>query len=179
MKPGAGHSSNSRFSNSFSRVTGDVPGTSNMWLAGMPPGTPSPGGGSAPTQSPVQFTTFAVTPGLVVPFNPTGAGDRVNRNKLKDFLNCFPRTGVLEYYCRVPKSTKRLPLCVEGARRRKVVRVVPIGEGSAQRREASIYVRAETSISTHPGGGSFVRSVVAASAGHPCLAACVFLLRTR
>ncbi len=50
-----------------------VPGTSVPWLAGMPAGSTASGGDVAPAQSPVQFTTFAVTPGLVLRFTATGA----------------------------------------------------------------------------------------------------------
>jgi hypothetical protein len=48
----------------------NVPATSNPFLAGMPNGTNSSGGDSAPGQSPVLFTDFSG--GMALTFSPTG-----------------------------------------------------------------------------------------------------------
>jgi PEP-CTERM motif len=47
-----------------------VPGTSNIWLAGMPDGTSAGSGDAAPAQSPV--LAMAVTPGMIFSFSTTG-----------------------------------------------------------------------------------------------------------
>jgi hypothetical protein len=52
-----------------------VPGTSNPYLAGMPGGSACCSGDVAPTNSPVQVTTIAITPGATITFNVTGGVD--------------------------------------------------------------------------------------------------------
>ncbi|MGE5172089.1 MAG: hypothetical protein ACM3JC_17135 [Rudaea sp.] len=52
-----------------------VPGTSDPYLAGMPNGSACCSGDVAPTNSPVQVTTIAVTPGATITFNVTGGVD--------------------------------------------------------------------------------------------------------
>lgn len=52
-----------------------VPGTSNPYLAGMPNGSTCCSGDTAPAQSPVLVTSFAVTPGSSLTFTVTGSVD--------------------------------------------------------------------------------------------------------
>lgn len=53
-------------------ATVTVPGTSNLWLAGMPDGTGSVFGDAAPAQSPVQVTGLPIAPGGRLSFEATG-----------------------------------------------------------------------------------------------------------
>ena len=55
----------------FAQTVLNVPGTSNPFLAGMPNGTTSPGGDSAPAQSPVLFAGFSG--GDTLTFSVTGS----------------------------------------------------------------------------------------------------------
>lgn len=57
-------------------VTFTVPGTANLWLAGMPDGTDAGGGDVAPTYSPVQINGVILNPGGWLAFsNVTGLVD--------------------------------------------------------------------------------------------------------
>ena len=53
-------------------VTVTVPGAGNLWLAGMPDGTPSLFGDSAPANSPAQVLGLTITPGVSLSFSATG-----------------------------------------------------------------------------------------------------------
>jgi uncharacterized delta-60 repeat protein len=55
-----------------SYVTLVVPGTANPWLAGMPDGTLSHFGDSAPANSPVEVTGVPITPGASLSFSAAG-----------------------------------------------------------------------------------------------------------
>ena len=52
-----------------------VPGTSNPWLSGMPPGTLSDFSDSAPDQSPVEVVGLDLAPGGVLAFRASGRVD--------------------------------------------------------------------------------------------------------
>lgn len=52
-----------------------VPGSSDPYLAGMPNGSTCCSGDTAPAQSPVLVTSFAVTPGSSLTFTVTGSVD--------------------------------------------------------------------------------------------------------
>jgi hypothetical protein len=53
-------------------TTINVPGTSHLWLAGMPNGTTGVGGDSVPTHSPVEVTGITFAPGDILTFSATG-----------------------------------------------------------------------------------------------------------
>jgi hypothetical protein len=52
-----------------------VPGTSDLWLAGMTDGSTASDGDTAPGQSPVQFTGLVLSPGSLLSFITTGLTD--------------------------------------------------------------------------------------------------------
>jgi Flp pilus assembly protein TadG len=64
-------------------VTINVPGTSDPYLAGMPPGSKASYDDVAPDQCPTQVTAIAVTPGAELTFSFTGAVR--NNPSLKNF----------------------------------------------------------------------------------------------
>jgi hypothetical protein len=49
-----------------------VPGTSDPWLAGMPPGSTASGGDTAPAESPVETLGLTLLPGELLTFSATG-----------------------------------------------------------------------------------------------------------
>jgi hypothetical protein len=49
-----------------------VPGTSDLWLAGMPPGSRASGTDVAPNQSPVEVTDFSLQVGAILAFRAVG-----------------------------------------------------------------------------------------------------------
>lgn len=55
-----------------SALTINVPGTSDIWLAGMPDGSTASSGDVAPTHSPVEVPGFALDAGDVLTFSATG-----------------------------------------------------------------------------------------------------------
>jgi hypothetical protein len=69
----------------FAQIT--VPGTSDPWLAGMPDGTTSPGGDSAPAESPVLVTGITIAGGAAYTFSASG-GVSVDPR-----LDLYPLTG--------------------------------------------------------------------------------------
>ena len=61
-----------------------VPGTSDLWLAGMPNGSTASFSDSAPAQSPVEVLLLSLSPGDLLSFTATGATDHC------DFGVCGP-----------------------------------------------------------------------------------------
>ena len=58
--------------NTASAIQIIVPGTSDMWLAGMPDGSTASGSDVAPDESPVLVTGISIFPSEILTFNATG-----------------------------------------------------------------------------------------------------------
>jgi hypothetical protein len=69
----------------FAQIT--VPATSDLWLAGMPNGTTSAGGDSAPAESPTSVTGVTITGGVYLYFSASGAVS------VDPDLSLYPLTG--------------------------------------------------------------------------------------
>jgi hypothetical protein len=69
-----------------------VPGTSDPWLAGMPPGSTASITDSAPAESPV-FVALTVVPGEILNFSATGGVSNVPGCDPMTMSGCFPPDG--------------------------------------------------------------------------------------